>query len=266
MTAVWKSVFASVVGSAHVEHQQACQDACYADADGEYWIGVVSDGAGSASFGGDGALFVVEQLPALIRQLAPSDVNLSSLTTCVVQVRQALCDLATQARRTPRDYACTLLLAVIIEPQAFFVQIGDGAMVVNNGNTLDVVFWPEQGMYANMTHFLTDDTALNYLQTSAAQVRVLDIAMLSDGLQRLALNYAQRTAHPEFFTPMWQQLRRHPKVTVLQQQLHDFLRSNKINARTDDDKTLVLASRALLASRELLASQILTTGLSVDDA
>jgi hypothetical protein len=246
MAAVWKSVFASVIGSAHADLQQVCQDACHVHADADYWVGVVSDGAGSASFGGEGARYVVEHLSAMIGAIAPSEVNLPLLTSCVVKVRQTLCDLAMQASRSPRDYACTLLLAVIAEQQAWFVQIGDGAMVVNNGNTLGVVFWPEQGMYANMTHFLTDATALEYLQTCSVNIRVMEIALLSDGLQRLALNFAQQTAHPDFFSPMWQQLRRHQSVALLQQQLQIFLHSDKVNGRTDDDKTLVLATRLLV--------------------
>lgn len=250
MAVVWQSVFASVLGTAHAEHNLACQDACRVHVDADYWIGVVSDGAGSASFGGEGAVYLVEHLPDIVSVIPPTNMSLAVLTDCVAQVRHSLCDLAVQAGRSPRDYACTLLLAVVCEQQAWFVQIGDGAMVVNNGVTLGVVFWPEQGMYANMTHFLTDATALEYLQSCAVTTRVVDVALLSDGLQRLSLNYAQQTAHTEFFVPMWNQLRQHRQLVLLQQKLHIFLHSDKINARTDDDKTLVLASRLLVDDAE----------------
>ncbi len=240
---VWKSVFASVIGYSHADNQQTCQDACHAQADQHYWIGIVSDGAGSATHGGEAANYVVEHLPAYIHSIAPGDMTLEQLSHCVDQLKQALCYLAEHKGLSPRDYACTLLIAVISQNQAWFAQIGDGAMVVSNGSTQGVVFWPEQGTYANMTHFLTDDTALAHLQLCEVTVSIMEIAMLSDGLQRLALNYSQKTPHHEFFAPMWQQLRRRQHLPLLHQQLEIFLHSASVNDRTDDDKTLVLATR-----------------------
>jgi hypothetical protein len=244
MTA-WKSLFASVVGSSHVEHQQNCQDACRVTVNQDYWMGVVCDGAGSAAFGGEGAQFVVEYLPPLITAIAPLQMNLQHLSDCIDQARQALCEFAEQSGQRPRDYACTLLVAVIADQQAWFAQIGDGAMVIANGFTQGVIFWPEQGVYANMTHFLTDDNALEHVHLSQMDVGVMEIAMFSDGLQRLALNFTEQTSHPGFFNPMWQQLRRSQNVSLLNQQLEDFLQSDSVNSRTDDDKALVLATRLL---------------------
>ena len=74
--------------------------------------------------------------------------------------------------------------------------------------------------------------------------------MFSDGLQRLALVYQSQTVHEPFFEPMFAELRNADLQTCnsLSDQLARFLDSPKINERTDDDKTLVLASRRDLLS------------------
>ena len=71
---------------------------------------------------------------------------------------------------------------------------------------------------------------------------VLDAALLSDGLQLLALDYAHRAAHRPFFAPFLQALRSAPQgeLTV---PLAEYLASEAISRRTDDDRTLVLATR-----------------------
>jgi hypothetical protein len=69
--------------------------------------------------------------------------------------------------------------------------------------------------------------------------------MFSDGLQRLALVYESQTAYTPFFEPMFSVLRKADLAAcdTLSDQLARFLSSPKVNERTDDDKTLVLATR-----------------------
>jgi len=67
----------------------------------------------------------------------------------------------------------------------------------------------------------------------------------SDGVQRLALSFEQRIPHNPFFEPMLNVLRnqKSAECEALDQQLAHFLNSPQINERTDDDKTLILATR-----------------------
>ena len=75
--------------------------------------------------------------------------------------------------------------------------------------------------------------------------RIDEVALFSDGLQRLALHYQTRTAHAGFFKPMLATLRAAPADALesLSTQLAAYLSSPAVNERTDDDKTLVLATR-----------------------
>lgn len=107
------------------------------------------------------------------------------------------------------------------------------------------VFWPESGKYANMTYFLTDEDAFAHLRIKLFQDAHDEIAMFSDGMQRLALVYESKAAFKPFFEPMFVRLRKSDiaECDMLSGQLALFLNSPKVNERTDDDKTLILATR-----------------------
>ncbi len=255
----WRIVQASAVGTSHSELGEVCQDECFATTifapDGqEYFVGLLSDGAGSASHGKAGAELVcrigVEIIEQAIRVTNVSSCDLATISAWVLAVRQQICNSAVAKGLRPRDFACTLLGALLSNSIAAFFQIGDGAIVVRDGEELRPVFWPDSGEYANMTRFVTDEDALAHLRTklwisSIPSGLPDEIAMFSDGLQRLALVYQSQTAHKPFFEPMFAELRKADLQTCdsLTNQLARFLDSPNINQRTDDDKTLVLASR-----------------------
>jgi hypothetical protein len=143
-----------------------------------------------------------------------------------------------------RDFATTIICAIIGLADAAYFQIGDGAIVVANSGTYRIVFWPQSGEYANTTHFVTDDNALEHLMFQPFDQAADEVALFSDGLQMLALNYASSSVHEPFFAPMFAKLRAEPPgESALNAALEDFLNSAPINCRTDDDKTLLLATR-----------------------
>ena len=72
-----------------------------------------------------------------------------------------------------------------------------------------------------------------------------ELALFTDGLQALALHFVSREVHAPFFEPMFERLRQEPPGDApgLEAELRAFLDSAEVNRRTDDDKTLVLATR-----------------------
>jgi len=252
---IWRIVQASSTGTSHIKHGEVCQDECLAgvfDApDGEgYFLGLVSDGAGSALHGGRGASITCEAGSVVIEQWACESTSLSELTpeavtSWVVAIRQRIGQAAEAEGLTSRDFACTLLGAVVGTNTAAFFQVGDGAIVIGDGDDFSPVFWPETGEYANMTYFVTDEDALGHLRVEISLSPPEEVAMFSDGLQRLALVYESQTAYTPFFEPMFRTLRKADLAAcnTLSDQLARFLSSPKVNERTDDDKTLVLATR-----------------------
>jgi hypothetical protein len=156
---------------------------------------------------------------------------------------------ATEGLR-PRDFACTILAAVVGIDHAAFLQVGDGAMVVSaqeDPGHYSWVFWPHQGEYANVTVFATDASATEHLDYGCSNGVIDEIALFTDGLQGIALQYHNRTVYERFFHPIFAPLRAAPGgfLRGLSDLLATFLDSQSVNERTDDDKTLVLATRRL---------------------
>jgi hypothetical protein len=158
-----------------------------------------------------------------------------------------------------RDFACTLMAAIIGERSTVFAQIGDGAIVVPSPEEPDeycYVFWPQKGEYANETYFVTDPEVHTKLQYDYVPRRIDEVAVLTDGIQNLALHYQTQSAHNPFFRPVFAWLRPasedyKDKFTA---SLAAYLASEKINQATDDDKTLILATRRTISQEPETAS------------
>ena len=159
------------------------------------------------------------------------------------EARKQLNFEAAQRQAGLRDLACTLLLAVVGDHSAAFAQIGDGAMVTCYGEEYRPVFWPQAGEYANTTYFLTQDDFADHVEFVRFDERIDELAIFSDGLQRLALNIAGRMGHRPFFEPLFTRLRAAASGDDLREPLRQFLESPRVAQRSDDDKTLILATR-----------------------
>lgn len=251
----WRVIGASVVGSSHIHNSAPCQDSCFyhvvADAAGmEHLVALVSDGAGSAQFGEVGSEIACEAGGKRLLEIVETNGEAaleSHVAAEVLDVIRTRIDEAAQVRGvTPRALACTLLGAVIGPTRAFYFQVGDGAIVARENGALAPVFWPESGEYANMTYFVTDANATEHLRAELRNAPD-ELSLFSDGIQRLALVFATETVHEPFFEPMFKALRgsSDEQTDSLCAALKRFLSSDAINERTDDDKTLILATRPL---------------------
>ena len=156
-----------------------------------------------------------------------------------------------EPRRLPeRAYATTLTCAVATADRLVVGQIGDGVVVAGEGEQLFSVTHLQRGEYANETHFLTQPGALEQLFIEVIEHPVRELAVMSDGLIRLALKMPEQEPFVPFFRPLFRvttaigQPGGAPDRTEAARQLSSFLSSERVNARTDDDKSLVLAVRA----------------------
>jgi len=249
----WRLIYACEKGTSHEAAGTPCQDSVYGDVvdfDGVPALLIaVSDGAGSASHGEEGsetACLVLQQaarawIDGTGPAFPPSD---AILRGWVQTVHQCLVEKAAAADLRPRDFACTLLAAICTPGWSACLQIGDGALVARDSKGLRVIFWPESGEYANQTYFVTDPGYEQHVLTSSDVGPITDLAAMTDGLQRLALNFADRSPHAAFFEPLFSTLRKQPfeLVEELDGAVVQLLRGPAVNSRTDDDKTLLIAS------------------------
>lgn len=205
----------------------------------------VADGAGSASHSEIGAAIICHELAmripdAPLTYLFDRDYMISLLT----DIRQTVSQKAEALNIPVRELAATVLLAIVAPHAASFAQLGDGAIVVDESTeTYRTIFWPDEGEYVNSTHFLTDRSFAQSVRFETISQPLHRIAVFTDGIQRLALDFTTGTPHPGFFRPLFSELQGPVSYQTLNQAFHAFLASEALNARTDDDKTLVVAIR-----------------------
>jgi hypothetical protein len=258
----WRVARTSVIGTSHEKTGLPCQDAgccqIVSDPDGrQVLLAVACDGAGSASRSLDGATLAVERFLQDFGDASRCS-GLDGITKEFVEdwlsrVRSEIRDRAEIQNLSLREFACTVLGAVVGHDRAAFFQIGDGAIVVSNRaepNDYGWVFWPQHGEFANQTNFITQDNAHEVLEFELEERCVDEIAMFTDGIERLVLDLQEKTAHAPFFRTLFGWLVKIEQAAVgeeiaASEVMSRYLGSKQINDRTDDDKTLILASRRL---------------------
>ena len=249
---LWTWAGASCRGSSHVKAGTRRQDAfaSFAVRDGAVLVAIVSDGAGSASHGGEGASLICRTLSLAAR----AHFSASACLPADEEVRRWIDDARDRigiaaARRglVPRDFAATLVLAITDGRATMVAHVGDGSAVVReeDGASWRALSWPAQGEYASTTFFVTDDPQPQ-LRFARTDDPVDAVAIFSDGIERLVLDYAEESAHQPFFRGIILPLEAAPSPGLdadLSAKLRDYLDGPAITERTDDDKTLVLAVR-----------------------
>jgi len=246
----WRYLAASEIGSSHGAQALPCQDASLVARLGDdSLLLVASDGAGSAKYSDEASRIACATVQEELQRFLDDGGSLDRLTIEQVDrwIEAVVSRLHLQATVRDvrvRELACTLLVAIVSPRASHFVQIGDGAIVVNRGDGFIPATWPANGEYANTTFFITDDRALEHLRLQLNEPPVIDVAVFTDGLQMLALSFADRRAHTPFFSSFFAHLGAEPpgESLRLQQRLIEYLGSPAINSRTDDDKSLILAS------------------------
>lgn len=250
-SAHWRVVAASVEGTAHAENAQACQDTHLWSVRPDGALAVaVADGASSAPLGQVGSAVATESAIAALRDRGslpgPFEEDSAWKEILGASLNAARRSLEAEACRRDvavGDLATTLILIVATHEIVAAAQVGDGAVVMKEGrDTVLSVTKPQIGEYVNETTFLTSPSAISRAQIVVRRNGVDRLALLTDGLQMLALNMPGGTPHAPFFDPLFRFVQEVDDEEQARNQLVAFLRSSRIRARTDDDITLVLAT------------------------
>jgi len=246
---MWKIIGESVAGTSHLRAGLECQDFCHytpkvvqADSSQAAFYIAIADGAGSALRARRGAEASVDHIVASVDRL-PHEVERDYALSLVRSTRDHLQHVAEAESITLDALACTILFCGLGAESSFFMQVGDGCWVAEKDGKLLAVTWPYFGEYVNETTFLTARNAEEAMQFCRVDEPLAAVAGFTDGVQALALNYAKRKVHNDFFLPMFHELRHCEDATMLLAPLRGFLNSKPVNDRTSDDKTLVLACR-----------------------
>ena len=255
----WSWVGACATGTSHAREELPCDDAgaCLevATPNGPALVAVASDGAGSAALSRFGSAMVTrsfcQSAAAYLRDgRRATDIDEAVAGDWLDAIRDRIAGRAGLVGEIPRSFAATLVGVIVSRDLAVVVHVGDGACALRVSGEAGwrVPSWPAQGEYASTTYFVTDDPQPR-VGISRVEGRVEEVAVFTDGLERLALDFIGRCAFDRFFESLFPALRHAPpgRQRALPAQLRDFLDSERVIERTDDDKTLVMARRVAAA-------------------
>lgn len=252
---MWKHVAQSLQGPSHEANGSVCQDSHLVrvlrdsgDESAQTIFACVADGAGSAKRSDIGSALACEAIADSAEQYLDShsdfcQLQLNTVLAWFESLREKLRTAADTHDCNIRDLATTFCAAILAPEGSFFFQIGDGAITVGNNGVYGVVFWPQSGEYANVTNFVTSDKFKYHLEFQATTSKISEVALFTDGIERLALNFEAQTPHVPFFQPLFSAVRTSANGDQLATDLGNFLQSDSVKNRSDDDKTLILATQ-----------------------
>ncbi len=254
----WRAIARSAVGTSHLKQQLPCQDyGGYKILNGVI-VGAVADGAGSARCSDIGATLAVKvAIGYLTRlekwlqkrkhfwQLNPQPLSEEQarklFAKTVKRVVTALQEQAASKGYSVDDLACTLLIVVATPNWIAAMQIGDGFIAVCcQKEDPQLLFQPDKGEYINETTFVTSTNALDAMRVCVRLGKPEFICAATDGLERVAIRMSDWTPFAPFFQPLEEYLHETSDPEQEDEYLMSFLDSDRLNARTDDDKTLLL--------------------------
>ena len=163
-------------------------------------------------------------------------------------------DAPSQTRASPQPYpeiklsdlASTLVGVVLTHDWLIAVHVGDGLAIARVGDQqYHSLTTPDHGEYINETTFITSTAMKTSLRIVVEPARsVSGLALMSDGLERLAFDFRLNEPHGPFFDSIFGfASRRDIDLERKRLLLAEDLNSERVNQRTDDDKTLLIAVR-----------------------
>lgn len=229
---------------------------------GQVVVMAVADGAGSAARSDEGSgTAVATAVDTMVRGIErrPAAALLDHLAVSLVRdavkrAKNAVVRYARQHGIETRDLACTLVVAIASDRLVTAAQIGDGAVIAFNidSGRARTLCAAHTGEYANETTFITSRTRPHRV-ASVGHAGGSDwdaVAVITDGLQGLALKMPERDAFMGFWNPVLNDLAHTGDPNAVSARLHAFISGERVRSRTSDDVTIAIATRHSPRTRE----------------
>lgn len=237
-------VAASVAGPAHNHKKLGCQDHYKHSASGRNFVGIVSDGAGSARYGKIGARILCETLVDLLKN-APFT-QIEKYTRRAIEIaRNKACRHRLNSSKNEKglsDFAATLVGVVCRGSAGLFFHIGDGAaLAVQDADCRSFIASPpENGNFSCETFFYTmNDWKQNLRFTRFAKAR--SIFLMSDGVTAFSFANDFRDIEKGFILPINNFLSAEKVRSKAVRALENTLNTAQARRLNSDDKTLLWA-------------------------
>lgn len=256
----WRIATATAPGSSHLRDDTPNQDAVayrlIEVGDGEVVVVAVADGAGSASRSHEGSRIAVDTAVSAIidginRQPAAAFVESHAevvLRSAIMQAKIAVERYGLRHNLPARELASTLIVALASDSLMAAAQVGDGAVIAfdTGAGAALTLCEAHSGEYANETTFITSRSRPHELASvgHASGYAYDALALITDGLQNLALKMPEREAFLGFWNPMLDDLAHTDEPETVPERLHAFISGERVQSRTSDDVTIAIAVRA----------------------
>jgi hypothetical protein len=249
----WLAAHGSHVGRLHSRLALPCQDyAALTLPNDRLVLAALADGAGSAPLSHLGARAAVEgALQALTVAMADGSADSpppdpDALFAPVLAGARAALEAAAQDAGAPLEHLAATLIAFVAAPDWLAaLQLGDGFVVCRavgreGSDAYELMFAPDRGEYANETSFLSFAEPAAHARTALREGRHGFICAASDGIERVAIDRRGPRAHGPFFRPFDAYLAEAADAAEVERALAAFLASDRLDAATEDDRTVVL--------------------------
>ena len=247
----WQVVARSAIGTKHVLKKQPCQDHgnYHKLFEGEIIIGAISDGMGSAKHSDTGSKVAVEVAISQLKnidwqkKLTEREKAKEIFHNLLITASSELKNEAEQHGYSMQDLACTLLVFVATPDWFTAMQVGDGLLVVRSKDDKDykLLFQPDKGEFANETTSITSSDVLDEIHIRLEPKPYEFICAATDGIENISLMKREGWRPSEkFFRPLEQYMLSQESESHKSEEIDKFLNSDKINLKTDDDKTLLI--------------------------
>lgn len=233
---------ACVTGPVHLSNKTACQDYCRHSSNGENFIAVVSDGAGSAKYGRIGAKIVCDTLIDLLPNAPFRDIK-TSIVNAIEIARERLHFHRLNSSKNTKGlmaFAATVVGVVYHKKQGIFFHVGDGAALAFTGGDFSkyTTSKPENGVFSCETYFYTMSDWRETLRFTNFE-KAHTIMLMSDGLTNFSFSSDFSSIEPNFIIPIDNFLSNEKLKSRAQRALINTLNNNKAKRINPDDKTFV---------------------------
>lgn len=244
----WRIIGASAIGSGHRHDGTVRQDAFALHALGEFVVAVVADGLSSASLSHVASNFAAQRMAASLVAACESKKAHTSWDDLAKSAKAAALELAwlfhevSHHQPESQSFYTTLLGVVATRDAGILFNIGDGAAIAFNRANEETFqpYWflpPEHGEFSGQVHPLLPDGFQQHFRVARFE-RCDRIILMTDGVGEFALDESESGPKKEFIQA-FDDVMRAGAADETARSLGEYLNSDRANAASLDDKTLV---------------------------
>jgi hypothetical protein len=240
-----KAYGASVIGRSHLAAGTPCHDAhAFQAFQDNAYIAVVLDGMGSAAHAEKGSRLAADTVLELLLSSITLDLSDEDVIIAVkeafMKTQERLQEEADDLDIDIRDLNATLLVYLSLDDRQFYGQVGDCAAIGKTDDGYQVIARQQRGEYANATFSVCNPQSVLDGIYEKTTTFFPHVALMSDGIESISVSAKDKTVSALFFDPFFNAFEKEGfDQETVSNSLARFLSSDRINQKTDDDKTLL---------------------------